>query len=592
MINDKIQNTAIINNAYDNRSFITHRFVTNNLAVATDGTLWAALVDDISHHQFSVYRSANNGFSWDQVFSENIQAENTSNMIATNRNNGAFISVNLFEQQNLLAIWVARYNTQESTVRADIFRYDLISDSLMMLEDAEFAMDLGDGPLAVKALNTEGRVHFLHINSTEGFEITTARPSLNISEISTNSIGTNYAPTFDGHVNKDGTIDVAVVEDNAKLDYYLYDGSSFNELNTVYNSTGWVSDVNVERNKQGDRAIAFADEGSPTQIHIYIRKNGETAWNGTQVATSTFTDEPTGDPAARVSLVAGLDNFIISYVQMVDGTAKTLVQEVDADLNLGQSHQIATEVTSTTTPVTGAKFFEAAASKYMDLSEPGYARVAYQGQVPQTSAPLRIGQELLSESAFKNRSEVETQPSTDTPGDFDTLATIKILPGPAENVDYYSEGLIGKTTKQYKRSFQHTGTNIRFFRYEPNPNAEMDNQSAYKAPEEFVTKAVITPLTYDTPFENQNENLTEFVERDVRKVYVPPDFHINRDLVLNDGNHLKRTVWTISFGGNEYEITQIVPSFVRGQIVQYSANAYVIGPSHDPFSRTVLPSET
>jgi hypothetical protein len=41
-----------------------------------------------------------------------------------------------------------------------------------------------------------------------------------------------------------------------------------------------------------------------------------------------------------------------------------------------------------------------------------------------------------------------------------------------------------------------------------------------------------------------------------------------------------------------YEISQVVPYFINSQICYYGANGYVVGPSNDPFSRPVLPSET
>ena len=67
---------------------------------------------------------------------------------------------------------------------------------------------------------------------------------------------------------------------------------------------------------------------------------------------------------------------------------------------------------------------------------------------------------------------------------------------------------------------------------------------------------------------------------------------LNRNFLINNGNYLKRTVWIMQYAGNQYELSQLVPKFIDNQILYYTVNAYVVGPSRNPFTRLILPSET
>ena len=121
----------------------------------------------------------------------------------------------------------------------------------------------------------------------------------------------------------------------------------------------------------------------------------------------------------------------------------------------------------------------------------------------------------------------------------------------------------------------------------------MSDVSAYDVAQYIYIPIFIQEINYDFPIGNNNTQTQEkYIEQDIRKIHIPPNYHLSRTFIVNNGNYLKRTVWILTYGGNQYEVSQVVPKFIDNQIAYYTANAYVVGPSRNPFSRTILPSET
>jgi len=153
--------------------------------------------------------------------------------------------------------------------------------------------------------------------------------------------------------------------------------------------------------------------------------------------------------------------------------------------------------------------------------------------------------------------------------------------------------MTGHITVKYIDAFNKVGTRLRLKRYEPLANSQMNDSSAYDNPTDTSVLAFLDPQSYSFPSpELTASNQTNYIEQDIRKLYLPPTVHLARTFTVNNKGFLKRTVWLTEFDGNEYEISQVVPRFASNQIAYYEANAYVVGPSRDPFARTVLPSET
>jgi len=151
--------------------------------------------------------------------------------------------------------------------------------------------------------------------------------------------------------------------------------------------------------------------------------------------------------------------------------------------------------------------------------------------------------------------------------------------------------LTGEITKKYESAFNRFGTSIYVEQYEPIQESVLADKSSYSLENVFYVKAFFQDINYGFPAP-VNESFDSYMERDLRKLHLPPDFHISRTFLINDGNKLRRSVWLAKFGGNLYELSQVVPKFVDNQIAYYTVNAYVVGPSRNPFTRTILPSET
>ena len=328
--------------------------------------------------------------------------------------------------------------------------------------------------------------------------------------------------------------------------------------------------------------------------------------SGSDTTTITYSGEIAGDynPYTSFSDVLGGNDggFIISYTQDTSGEVggdhtTSLVRTLDTDD--GETYILGGQklVVDTTDDITGARFFDAEGSSLLDIDEPGLVRMAWQvGQGTiyngSTTVPIDIDQGLLSSFAYPEAINdgswiVETAATGELLVDFEIMDSI------TENVDYYDKGMIGVHTTKYIDAFNTQGTITNIYKYEPKANSQTSDESGYNPAVKYLSRFFIDPLSYTSPniVQNSNETVT-YVEQDIRKIYIPPTFHLSRDFILNEGNFLKRTVWILEFGGNEYELTQVVPRFLDGQILYYECNAYVVGPSRDPFRRAVLPSET
>jgi hypothetical protein len=254
--------------------------------------------------------------------------------------------------------------------------------------------------------------------------------------------------------------------------------------------------------------------------------------------------------------------------------ARLYVHQMTSTDGLTYTCGAAKEATSqpATANVVGGHFFKPCEDNLLVLSTPGFARIAY--QVEQGSSelmldctPVAFAQELLT-TAFPLYAA--TLPSSN-------------------NVDFYGAGMNGTRTAKYIEAFSSLGVTLMFRRFEPLATAEMGDRSSYAAPTETPYKVVIDPSSYSFPTpELQIADQTAWIERDVRRLFLPPNVPLLRTFLLNAGN----IVWTILLDGNEYEVSQVVPRFIDEEIVFYEANAYVIGPSRDPWSRVILPSET
>lgn len=602
MMINTVTNTAIVNKSYVSRGLITHGAATNNVVRQNDGTLWVAVRESHTRGDINLYRSSDSGFSWENVFRGSWPTGLGWGFEETVRDqgraNGPFISLNVLEHLNRIILWHSFRMTQQDEVRLWPFLFDLTTGERITEEpdappsNAEYyQVDADD--INVKVVYNDNTIYMVYIRN-QAIRVRTFDSNLITVNEDDRLAGLGYVD-FDANARVDGEVDLALVTQNEDLLYRRYDErtGNFTSENTIATNQTYIQDLNIVRNGEGTLLATWGDSGV---IRYATSTNNGGSWSVNNIPASgwPYIDNITNETAARVNALAGLEGFLISYARLgTAGSVRSYVRTLE-DGTLGEEREIAA-VSHPFEDVVGAKFFDTPAGKFIDLSEPGWARVAYQvgegnSATGEDTTPVRFGQEELVESAY-DQSSSDTAP-TETPLENQVLISMKVLPGPSSNVDYYAEGAVGRHTHKAIASFNRAGTNVRILRYNPTREAEVNDRSGFGVPEEQVVPAIITPMTYDTPFAATQDDFTTFIERDVRKIHIPPTLHLEREFILNNGNYLKRTVWTVYFGGNEYEISQVVPSFVHGQISHYSANIYVIGPSNDPFSRKTLPSET
>lgn len=229
--------------------------------------------------------------------------------------------------------------------------------------------------------------------------------------------------------------------------------------------------------------------------------------------------------------------------------------------------------------ITGHEYFRPMNEDFAFIGEKQDTHVAYligkgTNQYGTDSSRVSVFQERLTNRAYPN------------PISNDLLTQ--------SNVDFHASGMIGTHTTKYEDVFTKNGVSGHIIKYIPVSEATVEGESAYSKSTESNTQIFFDSISYNRPATESTatNSQTAAVERDIRKIFIRPDFFMERVFITNDGGYLKRTIWMTEHLGNRYEITQIVPKFIDDQICFYEANAFVVGPSNNPFSRITLPSET
>ncbi len=609
---NKITNTGIVHRSYNARSIVVHRSVSDPLVRATDGVLWSAVRTGASLKEINIFKSIDNGFSWNNVYSGTFLNAGTTKAQQFGLNhNGSHLFLQLFEGLEKLILLHSAYNSFNGQYVVERLIFDT-NDMTIAPVQTNIALD--QDYEAISATYNDHMSFIVSANFSEIY-VDSFRPTDTSTSV-TGTLSGDYFNMIDSNATFDGKVDIVAVNDavsyyDVKYTRYNSSGNSFTTPVLVSRGgTQTVSDVNIARDGNDNLIVAWAQETSTPSLEIkYSLSDDGITWS-TPVAIdytaghSPFTDGPTGQLSARLNVLGGIGGFMLSYTRNnSDGVAKTYVRKLGSSDGsiyvLDDEQEIATQSAGVTDKVTGARFFQAPATRIVDIADPGQVRVGFQiGEGNSTTqadtSPVTVGQELLSQSAYPTvlASDLSTY-EIDPIASNQLLANLHVLAGPSEEDDYYALGMIGPVTERYVSAFNRVGTETRILKYEPTQQSQMNDRSAYTAPVEYVSKIVLDAMTYDSPLENKSsDSFSTYVERDVRKIYLPPTFHLSRTRLLNNGNFLKRTVWTVYFDGNEYEISQVVPFFLDNKICYYSANAYVVGASNDPFSRTILPTET
>ena len=611
---NRIIDTPVEVNLYNARAITVNNCVTKNCVRQADGTLWVLASDHAG--DTSLYRSTDNGFSW-SVAIEGVESGLNMREQAGFNADGFFGYIVINERYRLLDIIMGEYESIAPTSSVERGRYNL--DDLTEAVTNTTILDAADDP-------AEGMFDVCS-NDEQAFLVWVAKVDgdLKVTRLSPRSVSVSgeVVHTTTGFAmlssvcDKNGKVHIAfgwLDGANRKLSFITYDSTtpSFGAEVLIENmgaSPALAADIAIALDGLGNLCVIYYDRGDQRVRYATSIDDGATWDVNTLTITAghaRYTDSITSDNAGRTNIIGGSKGgFILTYVEdNSDGTPRAYVRQLTTDdsgatYDLQAEKEVATAAPWTTEKITGVQFFHPTDIKLLDLTDPGHTRIAFtvgegDSLTMADTIPISVGQELLFNSAYPTSLASETGSYTlDTADSLSLRATVNILGTPGSNLDFSAAGMTGTFTERYTKAFELIGTAIRLLRYEPDSANFLSDKSAYGAPTESETFALFDPVTYSFPSPALSRSVSiERVEQDVRKLHLPASQHLARTFVVNQSGFLKRTVWLCEYDGNQYEISQVVPRFISNQICYYECNAYVVGPSRDPFSRTVLPSET
>lgn len=170
-------------------------------------------------------------------------------------------------------------------------------------------------------------------------------------------------------------------------------------------------------------------------------------------------------------------------------------------------------------------------------------------------------------------------------GTGEIVASITILNTPIGHEDFYSNGYTGQNTDLAVDAFVKEGTAITIEQYEPKDDAYIGGRTAYENPIKHVVKCFIDSSSWNSPNQALNRaDYDEFIDRDLRKIYLPPAFFMEYNLNSSKSETVQQTIYLAKFDSFTYEIRQVVPNFVNNEIIYWEANCYNVG-NFDVWSR-------
>ena len=611
---NRIVNVPVDVNVYNGRAITVNHSVTRNCVRQADGTLWVVAADFSC--VVNLYKSTDNGFSW-SIAAGGIETGGDMREAINLNADGFFGYIVIDERYRNLDVIMGEWESVAPDGFVTRSRFDL--DDVSTAPTDTVLLSTGDDP--------QHGMFDVCQNSEEAFLVWVkqADGDLQVTKLSprTTSVSgdTTHVTTGFGHLSsvcdKNGKVYIAfswVDGANRKLSFIVYDSTtpSYGAEVLIENLGGTpaiAKDISIAIDGLGNLCVVYYDQGDDKVRYATSIDSGLNWDLNTLTRTDghgVFNDSITTDKAGRTNIIGGSKGgYVLTYVEdNSDAVPRAYVRQLTtsdsgATYDLQAEKEVSTSAPFTTESIVGVQFFHPTDTKLLDLTDPGHLRIAYtvgegDSTIMADTLPITVGQELLFESAYPSSLASETGSYTlDTADSLSLRVVLNILGQPGSLIDYFAAGLVGTFTERYTKAFERIGTTIRLLRFEPDADNLLSDRSAYGAPTESETLALFDPVTYSfpSPALNRDTNI-ERIEQDVRKIHIPAAVFLERTFLVNKSGFLKRTVWLCEVAGNQYEISQVIPRFISNQICYYEANAYVVGPSRDPFARTILPSET
>lgn len=604
-------NTGIVEASWNSRGLILHNGINKSLIRQDNGILWAAVREAHVNKYINIYKSTDNGFTWDRMWSGTYSSGTYKTGITGLNINGPVMHLTINENRGILQLFHSYYDTFAGGYGFENFYFTINSDGTIT-KGSNLAFTVDQDDLFFDVSYNDDIVNISYV-SYSSLIVRSYRHTFPTTADGTHTAtGNTYFNLLSTYSKPNNTMHIAILRDNTSnyhLEYILY-----NRINGTFSTPVVISqtpittinDINIAEDGYGTLCVYWnqlsTDDLDAYSYYSLSYDNGNT-WSTPALIPTTFgqydfVDQATMQTASRTVLMSGLQGFILSYVRNINNYAQTYVRLLTSDTGLTNSYNLGDEKIvglKNNTHTIGLRFFLPASSSLLNLNNPGEIRVAFsQGQSTTNyqvdKEPSYFGQKLLNDDAYPEEFIVEFE--QDFAIDNELLFTFNLLGGTSDNIDYYNEGLIGNITKKYESAFDRMGTSIYIEKYEPIQESQLSDKSGYSLEDSIYIKAFVDEINYSYPISTGNDSFKDYIERDTRSVHIPPYLHLSRTFLINNGNYLKRTVWLMTYAGNQYELSQLVPKFVDNQIVYYTVNAYVVGPSRNPFTRIILPSET
>lgn len=604
-------NTGIVEASWNSRGLILHNGVNKSLIRQDNGILWAAVREGHVNQYINIYKSIDNGFTWDRMWSGIFSSTNYKTGITGLNINGPVMHLTINENRNILQLFHSYYDNFNGVYGFENFYFTINNDGTITKgSNLSFGIDQDDLFFDVSYNDDIVNIAYVSFSSLKVRSYRHTFPTT-ADGIAT-AAGNTYFNLFSTFIRPDNTMHIAIVSDEGstyKLNYLLFNriDQTFSTPRTITQfPVATINDINIAEDGFGN-LCAFWNQLSPNGLvansfYSLSYDNGNNWTTPVSIPVTfgqtSFVDQATNQRASRTVLMAGLQGFILSYVRTQNDYAKTYVRLLTSDDGTIGSYILGDQKTvadKDNTDTVGLRFFLPAANSLINLNNPGEIRVAFsQGQSTSNfqvdKEPSYFGQKLLNDDAFPESFTVEFEEDFALPNEL--LFSFNLLGSTSDNVDYYAEGLIGNITHKYMSAFERMGTSVYMEKYEPIQESMLSDKSGYSLDSAFYIKVFVDEVNYAFPVPSGNETFDQYIERDTRSVHIPANLHLSRTFLINNGNYLKRTVWLMNYSGNQYELSQLVPKFIDNQIAYYTANAYVVGPSRNPFTRIILPSET
>ena len=584
--------------------------------VDRDGTLWAAFF--VTYKNINVYRSNDNGFSWEWVTTA-VQAgrsgtvqgsplffmkSQTLDKIYLVVADGVIYEIPSTEAGlvrdpdfNLLVPSIIRQfipQNQEYITGQDGYRGNLCS--ICGDPDSTFYMFYANMPGSYLKC-----AEYSMTNSVRGFQLAETA-----WELWANSAVFSTATSSEkiDSVAKDRYCYLAFTNLSDNVEFIKYDKQShaFGTPVTISVPDLHSKDPSIAIDGNDSLLMAWGEtttNDTDIDIKIATSLNGGTTWTTQSVTkpfnTTAFLDPVTLTPEVRISLLADVaGGFLLSAIFISPVGYSTLYVKKITTEGVQDAWK---ELNSKSADITGNQFFRPLNDRLPYFGNMSSIRSAYQvGEGNQEHGNdtilTSVFQESLAGKAYvlnSTSSSLGIDPLTSGQLRLD----FKVVGSLSDSIDYYNGNVVGTYTDSYIDAMNKIGVSVKVHKYEPVEASTDTGGGSYTDPTEYTTKIVIDPQTYDFPaIAKETAVFTQYIARDIRKAFFKPDFFMGRTFIINDGGYIKRTVWTLSYIGNDYEISQVVPRFMNNEICFYEANLYVIGPSNDPFRKITLPSET